>query len=148
MKNAFTMIELIFVIVIIGILAAVAVPRLAATRVDAKIATTAKQVGDALHEIAAYSVSQGHTEQNFSDMSNVVRSLIVSGKAVQSENRLSVKMNQTDDCVILEVNRTTMESNITLSYGSAGTDAACAGLQRIISRQIDSIPLKGKRITY
>lgn len=37
MKNAFTMIELIFVIVILGILAAVAVPRLAATRTDAEI---------------------------------------------------------------------------------------------------------------
>ena len=37
-KNAFTMIELVFVIVILGILAAVAVPRLAATRTDAQIA--------------------------------------------------------------------------------------------------------------
>lgn len=38
MKKAFTMIELVFVIVIIGILASVAVPRLAATRDDAEIA--------------------------------------------------------------------------------------------------------------
>ena len=37
MKKAFTMIELIFVIVVLGILAAVAVPRLAATRTDAEI---------------------------------------------------------------------------------------------------------------
>jgi len=36
-KKAFSMIELVFVIVIIGILAAVAVPRLAATRDDAEI---------------------------------------------------------------------------------------------------------------
>jgi len=37
-KKAFTIIELVFVIVIIGILASVAVPRLSATRDDAEIA--------------------------------------------------------------------------------------------------------------
>ena len=36
-KSAFTMIEMVFVIVILGILAAVAIPRLSATRTDAVI---------------------------------------------------------------------------------------------------------------
>lgn len=37
-KSAFTMIELVFVIVVLGILAAVAIPRMSATRTDAQIA--------------------------------------------------------------------------------------------------------------
>ena len=36
-RTAFTMIEMVFVIVILGILAAIAIPRLAATRTDAEI---------------------------------------------------------------------------------------------------------------
>ena len=42
-SSAFTMIELVFVIVVLGILAGIAVPRLAATRDDA---TIAKMRGD------------------------------------------------------------------------------------------------------
>lgn len=50
-KKAFTMVELIFVIVIIGILSAIAIPRFAATRDDAvitKAITTVSSIRNAL----------------------------------------------------------------------------------------------------
>ena len=43
-KQAFTMIELVFVIVVLGILAAVALPKFAATRDDATIAKTRSEI--------------------------------------------------------------------------------------------------------
>ncbi len=43
-KKAFTMIEMVFVIVVLGILAAIAVPRLAATRDDATVAKGRSEV--------------------------------------------------------------------------------------------------------
>jgi len=51
-KKAFTMIELVFVIVVIGILAAVAVPKLAATRDDATITKAIATIGSVRSALA------------------------------------------------------------------------------------------------
>ena len=59
MKKGFTMIELIFVIVILGILASVAIPRLAATRTDAEIAATVANLRTLLSDLNSYYVVKG-----------------------------------------------------------------------------------------
>jgi general secretion pathway protein G len=51
-KEAFTMIELVFVVVIIGILASVAIPRLSATRDDAEIAKARTMVASVRNALA------------------------------------------------------------------------------------------------
>jgi general secretion pathway protein G len=63
------MIELIFVIVIIGILAAVAIPRLAATRDDAKIATCMDGATMFMQQVSSYYTAQGNLGK-ISDMTN------------------------------------------------------------------------------
>ncbi|MCI6564477.1 type II secretion system protein [Campylobacter sp.] len=64
MKKGFTMIELIFVIVILGILASVAIPRLAATREDAEISAAVANLRTLVSDATAYYTVKGSFNTN------------------------------------------------------------------------------------
>ena len=130
MKKGFTMIELIFVIVILGILAAVAIPRLSATRDDANIAKALSEVSTLESDLGAYYTSQGRfdgnvsaalTQANIDAMTNV--------KAVPSATAGSIKYQTDDggatvDCVNFAL---TADGNVTVT-SLGGTGNVCQGL--------------------
>lgn len=105
MKKAFTMIELILIIVVIGVLAAIAIPRISATRDDAVLVKTMAEIRTAIEEINAYYISQGklaldtaNNKVKFKEMTNagVVDSSGDLGFFAKNEKCISLKFFAAD----------------------------------------------------
>ena len=84
MKKGFTMIELIFVIVILGILASVAIPRLAGTRTDAEVSAAVANIRTLISDAASYYAVKGSFDgATWKDVTNVPIG-VGGGRPVQS----------------------------------------------------------------
>ncbi len=132
MRKGFTMIELIFVIVILGVLASVAIPRLAATRDDAEVAKAATNLTTAISDITAYYTAKGQfTSSVKSDFTKITNALDKGG---------SLKVKGSVECVKVTLPDTKATSNttasnkveLTLNFGASGkNDAVCKTLKTL-----------------
>jgi len=148
MKNGFTMIELIFVILVLGVLASVALPKLAATRTDAKVSKTAQNIMVGASEIASYAISNGKTEDNLSFMSNGLSNLSNSGEATLTNKKAVISFGSISDCIILEIQTSASDDNLTITFGNAGSDSKCLALQSSIDAAKYPMKLRGQSIKY
>lgn len=149
MKKAFTVIELTFVIVIIGILGTVAIPKLSTTRDDAIIAKNIQYVVSAMTEILTYTLARGETKNDLRKMSPILVHLESLNRVTMdiSNRKVMIKMGEQVDCLTINIISDTSTEFVTTSF-SDSEDRICTTVQYAIKEKDYPLVLRGKLINY
>jgi len=133
-KKAFTMVELIFVIVIIGILASVAIPRLSATRDDAKISKTVSNLKILLYDAFTFYSAQSEAVWKVSKWEDVTDTLDSVQGATATLNS-PVKLYGEDGVVCFTITPSTDSNGTVLTVVSNNSDDLICGKAQVLAKE-------------
>lgn len=137
-------------IVIIGILALTALPRLSATRDDAEMSTIAHNIMVGATDIAAFAVAKGYTESDLSRMSRALKTLIDNNDAnsVSDQPEIQVHWGGIDDCITLKIsNQGSNTETLVIDANSSSSNTQCDRLRQLIDTSRFPMPLRGALIS-
>lgn len=139
MKHAFTMIELVFIIIILGILAAVAIPQLVATRNDAEISKFAMHVAMSTMDIGVYYTSKGE----FGDIEKMTHSVLDSNGKIKIKNIecAQISAGYATSGEVDSIKGIIVGTPMVRVLAINSTDEICRSAQNAVRKIIDSSPI-------
>lgn len=129
MKSAFSLLELIFAIVILGIIVAFAVPRFMDTKDSALVSTLKRDVNTTVSSIQSYYLLNSKIDK-ISDAVTI---------AATNWNVEDLKISDKNGCISLEVDKTKTPAVIDLKIDTTKTTSICTKIKDsgLISKTFD-----------